>query len=394
MMMTQSVVQQSFTSILISIVTDFLTGILLGSFNHFFILLPGLLILVPASISMRGNIFASLGSRLGTALHLGSIEEMNLGDKLIKHNIYSTIYITSFMAIFLGIVSKITSAIFHIRAISSIEFISIAFLSGIISGVIMLFVTIFIAFKSYEHNYDPDNVTSPLITGLGDLFTLPAILFSGYIILKYKLVGFALFLIFFTISIMYIIFSKEKKDKNDIISQSIPILIVCSIISMVSGITMQSKINMLSSFPSILMMIPVFLEEGGNIGNIFASRLSTKLHIGSIEPRLSEITNLKDEFLISFKLWLYVFPLVGFLTYVISYAIKIKTLPLLQMILISSVSGFILSLSIILITFVFSAISYKKGIDPDNVSIPILTSIADAIGIIILLFVTSIVLLI
>jgi len=385
--MTQSIVRQSFTAIFISIVTDFLTGILLGSFNHFFILLPGLLMVVPASISMRGNIFASLGSRLSTALHLGSIRELNIKNDFIQQNIYSTIYITVFMSLFLGIVSKVVSVFLGIRAISALEFISITFLSGMISGIIMLIITMFISFKSYENNYDPDNITSPLITGLGDLFTLPAILLSGYLVLKFKILNLFIFTLFLIFSLIFLFIKYNRDGRIDIIKQSIPILILCSIISMVSGIVMQNKIEILSTLPSILIMIPVFLEEGGNIGNIFASRLSTKLHIGYIEPELSEIGKLTGEFLISIKLWLGVFPLVGVLTYLISKVMNITTLPIIEMIVISSISGLILSLIIIVVTFIFSIYSYKRGIDPDNVSIPILTSIADAIGIIILFWI-------
>ena len=34
--------------------------------------LPGLLLMVPAAIALRGNVFGALGSRLGTAIHSGT----------------------------------------------------------------------------------------------------------------------------------------------------------------------------------------------------------------------------------------------------------------------------------------------------------------------------------
>ncbi len=381
--------KESFVAMLISVVTDFLTGFLLGTFNHFFLLLPGLLILIPASISMRGNIFASLGSRIGTALHLGSIEKFDLNDKTIRQNIYATIYITVVMSILLGVVSSITSLVFHIRAISIMEFISISFLAGMISGVFMLVATFFISFKSYEKNYDPDNVTSPLITGLGDLFTLPAIFLSGFLILNHRLLSIFLFVLFLGISVFFIFIEYRKDGRVTIIKQSIPILIICSLIGMVSGVSMQHRIETLSLYPSILMMIPVFLEEGGNIGNIFSSRLSTKLHLGAIEPKLGAIFDIRDEIALSAKLWVSIFPLVGFATFWISKVIGLSTPSLTKMVLISTLGGFILSLLIVVVTFLFSILSYRKGLDPDNVSIPILTSVADAVGIIVLLAVAE-----
>ncbi len=34
--------------------------------------LPGLLLLVPGAIALRGNVFGAMGSRLGTAVHAGT----------------------------------------------------------------------------------------------------------------------------------------------------------------------------------------------------------------------------------------------------------------------------------------------------------------------------------
>ncbi len=379
--------KESLAAIIISIATDFLTGFLLGSFNHFFLLLPGLMILVPASISMRGNVFASLGSRLGTAFHLGSIEKFSIEENEVSKNIYSTIYITAVMALVLGIITKASAIVIGERAISLYDFIVIAFLSGVVSGTIMLVVTFFITFKSYEHNFDPDNVTSPLITGLGDLFTLPSILLSGYLVLKYHALSIALFFAILVGISYYLIKGYKRDNRVSIIKQSIPILLMCSLIGMISGSVMQGKIGLLSTYPSILMLIPVFLEEGGNMGNIFSSRLSTKLHLGEVEPKLSSVSKIKEELVLVGELFISVFPLVGALTYAISIVAGLKTLSLLKMVFLSTTAGALLTLIILVITYIVSIYSYKKGIDPDNVSIPILTSVADAIGVSVLILV-------
>ena len=40
--------------------------------------IPGLIVVIPAVIAMRGNISTALGSRLGSAYHLGIIDANNL----------------------------------------------------------------------------------------------------------------------------------------------------------------------------------------------------------------------------------------------------------------------------------------------------------------------------
>src|SRR4051794_41461672 len=61
--------RQALAALLVSSAGDLLAGLTLGAITHTLEDLPGLLVLVPAAIGMRGNIFGALGSRLGTAIH-------------------------------------------------------------------------------------------------------------------------------------------------------------------------------------------------------------------------------------------------------------------------------------------------------------------------------------
>ena len=64
---------ESYLALLLSTATGVAAGILLGKVEQTLLLLPGLVVLVPAAVSMRGNIYSALGSRLNTQLHLGTI---------------------------------------------------------------------------------------------------------------------------------------------------------------------------------------------------------------------------------------------------------------------------------------------------------------------------------
>src|SRR6266404_657487 len=65
-------VRAGFIALLISSGGDLVTGITLGSITNTLTMLPGLIVLVPAAIGMRGNVFGALGSRLGTMIHAGT----------------------------------------------------------------------------------------------------------------------------------------------------------------------------------------------------------------------------------------------------------------------------------------------------------------------------------
>ncbi len=65
-------VRAGFIALFISSGGDLVTGLTLASITHTLQTLPGLFILIPAAIGMRGNIFGGLGSRLGTQIHAGT----------------------------------------------------------------------------------------------------------------------------------------------------------------------------------------------------------------------------------------------------------------------------------------------------------------------------------
>ena len=80
-------VRAGFVALLISSGGDLLAGLILGSITGTLEALPGLLVLVPAAIGMRGNVFGALGSRLGTAIHTGTFQLSRRRDTVVGQNL-------------------------------------------------------------------------------------------------------------------------------------------------------------------------------------------------------------------------------------------------------------------------------------------------------------------
>jgi mgtE-like transporter len=389
-----SSLKQSFAAIFLSILTDILAGLFLGGAQEMFLLLPGMVVLVPAAIGMRGNIFASLGSRLSSALHIGVIDKFTTKSQTIRNNIYSSIFVTIIFSVALGFAAKGILMLFGMESISVVELVLISFLGGIISGVILLLLTFGIAFYSYKRGWDPDNVTSPLITALGDFFTIPALLAAAYMIMH---TGFHFYALAATVIIAaacfaYSILSESRQKTEElkegslklIVLQSSPILLLSMLFNSFSGVFIELNIDKIALVPIVLMLIPAFLEEGGNIGNVFSSRLGTKLHLGNIDAKL-RFSNVKNEIINSYILSVAIFFTVGILTYAAGVAFGIAGLSLAQVIIICMTAGLALTTIIVVMSFVISILSFRHKLDPDNTTIPIITSLADLLGVVILL---------
>ncbi|HEX17435.1 MAG TPA: hypothetical protein ENG60_03395, partial [Thermoplasmatales archaeon] len=140
---------ESLFSLFLCTVGDLFTGIAMGIFTGYLEMLPALLILIPPTIGMRGNIFASLGSRLGTYLHTGEISPSFKMNPLLTQNIYSSMALTGISGILLGFLSTLVSHLLGMKA-SIYDMVLISIIAGILSAIVMLLFTFIIAFLSFR----------------------------------------------------------------------------------------------------------------------------------------------------------------------------------------------------------------------------------------------------
>jgi len=374
--------KESLVSLLMSTMGDLITGIIMGVSTSSLQMLPALIVLIPPAIGMRGNIFASLGSRLGTSLHTGQISPDFKG-KILKDNVNSSFILTILMGIYLGIIATFT-AHFLGMDVDIIDMILISLMAGVISAFFMLALTIATAFFSYRRGWDPDNVTTPIITLAGDIITLPFLFLSFHMV-----TGMgdgeknALFYIFIALGIIsiFIPFSRlSGKYLRKILVESTPIMLIGGLLGTFSGSILGNSFNGLIGIAGILTMMPAFLEDGGAIGGILAAKFSSALHIGSLEYSLTPPKGARKMFLSMHLIGIIVFSLIGIFAFFISKSVGVGVLPLHEMIIISLIAGEILIFIVNLVAYYSSVIAFKHGIDPDNVTIPTITSLMDIIG--------------
>ena len=65
--------RQGLVALVISTAAGFVAGLTLAHITGTLAALPGLLILIPAAVGMKGTIFGAIGARLGTANAAGEI---------------------------------------------------------------------------------------------------------------------------------------------------------------------------------------------------------------------------------------------------------------------------------------------------------------------------------
>jgi mgtE-like transporter len=390
------VIKEGLIALLICATGDLIAGIILGKMTFFLEAFPGLLVVIPGAIGMRGNIFGSFASRLSTNLHIGIISPKFEFSQDLNNNIFSSFVLTLVLSIFLGMVAKLFCILLNYQSMDLVDFILICTIAGIISNLIMLPITMFISFKSFEHGWDPDNITSPIIAAFGDLFTLPAIIASIFILkaidISYVVKDVVLLVIIVGVLISFVYCYRLSDETKTILRQSTPTLLLCSFLGGSAGGILNSSVETLLTNPSLLTLIPLFSGESGSLISILGARLSSGLHSGLVEPLRKPAGEALNNFGVCYILAIIVFPVIGIIAESSSLAFGVTGVGFDKIIEISTISGLILVTVMMFLVYYVSTISYNKNLDPDNIVIPVSTSITDSISSLILISISLLVL--
>jgi mgtE-like transporter len=171
---------------------------------------------------------------------------------------------------------------------------------------------------------------------------------------------------------------------NRIIRESIGVLLLCSFIAVLAGQVLYSMQEKLVAIPIFLVFIPVLNGLGGNLGSIFGARISSALHLGSISS-VTDVELLKNIYM-SLFLGGSTFSCLAIIIYLVAPFLGIEiTIDVMRFLAIFIFSGIILTVCVMCIALVAAFLSFRRGIDPDNTVIPLVTTVGDGLGIICLM---------
>ncbi|MGB3634876.1 MAG: magnesium transporter [Rubrobacteraceae bacterium] len=388
--------RQGFAALFISSVGELIAGVALASITGTLEELVGLAVLIPAAIGMRGAIFGAMGSRLSTAIQTG-LFQVNLRRGVLAENVQAAAILSLISGVFLAFLARYLSDLLGIRSeLSVLDYAVISTVGGIIAGIFLIGITILVARLSVSRGWDMDNIAAPMLTAAGDILTLPAL------VLATTLIGIPIFsnalaavLILVAVSAVGLGFRLGARDLRRILAESLPILALSGIAMTLVGLALEDRREIFFAYPALLILLPAFLQEGGALGGILASRLSSKVHLGLLEPRsLPQLRAFRDFTLVYiFAVGVYLF--IGGAAHWISVAIGNINPGLLdflgwdagqlspgflEMMGISAIAGLIATTASVFAAYYGSTVSYRLGLDPDTYGIPIITASVDLFG--------------
>lgn len=172
--------KEIFSSEIISIAGGLIAGTLLASYTNKLFILPGMLIILPAFLDMRGNISGTFSSRLTSGLYLGVIKPKKMMTKIVTRNIIASFLLAIIVALFLGLVGFLFN--FMVLRLVTPQIIIIPLVAGIIASAIELPISLFMTFQLFRKGHDPNNIMGPFVTSTGDITSILALLIAMMII--------------------------------------------------------------------------------------------------------------------------------------------------------------------------------------------------------------------
>lgn len=354
-----------------------------------------IILLYPPLLSTDGGI-GVLVSRLGTGLHIGSIKPQYFKNTSNFYTLISAVItLGTFNALWIGVISYITNliALGSSRILNPLPFFVIPILTLTIASLISSQIASLMAFTMFKRKLNPDIFVYPTMSTINNILTT---IFYSAIIAIVKPANwynpetnewltitrgtyFAIIPVFIYLAFIVYLFGRNISNKNyrKILKEAIPIQSITLTINSLTGGILSKADKALINIRGLFLIYPALIDTLGDEVTIVANTTSTNIALGTLEPKISAI---KDK-----DLWtnLVGVGIAGFILHIV-YGIFGSIIVsdyqniglLLGLAILINIIGFLIVQSLAFLLIIFT---YKRGLDPDNIAVPIVASLSNLV---------------
>jgi mgtE-like transporter len=374
--------RQGTVALVLSTCAGFVAGLVLGSITGTLEKLPGLLVLIPASVGMRGTIFGAMGARFGTGVAAGIFEPTLRRGGLLARNVAVGILSSLLSSFYLAGLAKLVASAFATEVVISFwDLVTISVVGGVLASLIALVFTVGIAVMSFRRGWDLDAVSTPMVTAIGDMVTLPCLFLATLLVGNATVSAVAAVLCTTASAVALIAAFRVEVQVRRILLEMVAIVALAPLLDILAGALLEAHRSELQAVPAVLILIPPFVSQAGALGGILSSRLSSKLQLGVITARgRPEIPAVVDGAIV-IVLGALVFTAIGAVSWALSTLTDGPDPDAALLIGATLLAGAIVLPITLVVGYYVAVLTSRFGIDPDNQGVPFITSLLDLAGV-------------
>jgi len=179
----QKMVKESFLSEVLSISGGTIAGLFLAKITNVIEVFPGLLIMVPGFMGLRGNILGAVSARIGTGLHTGLIEPKISFRGITVTNFFASLLLSTFVNMLIGTFAYLVCLLLGVEGAVLWKLMVIGAISGALASIMVGPLSIILTIWVFRRGIDPDSVMGPLVTSIGDITAIICLFLSAQLVL-------------------------------------------------------------------------------------------------------------------------------------------------------------------------------------------------------------------
>lgn len=380
---TGGAARQSLVALAFNSITSFVAGAMLVGFEDTWRRLAPMLILVPAAIGLRGNVFSTVGNRLSTSIHTGTFRVSFKRDSVLGQNLLASFGLTAAMSVVLALFATVLAIGLGVeRHVSFLELTMVSVLGGLLGSVVVAAATVLLTIGAVRFEWDLDYLVAPTVSTLGDVVTIPALWLAAQLIGRgdtASILGAVLAV--FTAGVATWAWRTQLDLVKEIFRESVPVLTAALVLSALAGLVLQKQQNILHVLPALGILQPAFVSSAGALGGILCGRIATNLHIGSVEPTIAPGNEARRDFSLVFGLAVPLLLFNSFGAWLAATITDSHASPGFGWLLSTSALASVVTMLFVAALAYYSTIgAWRFNVDPDTYGTPIVTASVDFVG--------------